>query len=60
MKIYLDTCSLQRPLDSKTQIPIILEVEAVLGILTFCESGDVEIVSSEAFLFEVERNPNLR
>jgi predicted nucleic acid-binding protein len=58
MKIYLDTCSLQRPLDSKTQIRIILEVEAVLGILTLCESGEVELVSSEALLFEIERNPN--
>ena len=27
MRIYLDTCSLQRPLDSKTQIRIILEAE---------------------------------
>ena len=59
MKIYLDTCSLQRPLDSKTQIRIILEAEAVLGILTLCESEEVDIVSSEALLFEIERNPNV-
>ena len=58
MRIYLDTCSLQRPLDSKTQIRITLEAEAVLGVLTLCESGTVELVSSDALLFETERNPN--
>jgi predicted nucleic acid-binding protein len=59
MKIYLDTCSLQRPLDSKTQVRIMLEVEAILGLLALCESGDIELMSSEALLFEVERNPNV-
>jgi predicted nucleic acid-binding protein len=59
MKIYLDTCSLQRPLDSKTQIRIILETEAVLGILSLCESGGIELVSSEVLLFETRRNPNV-
>jgi len=59
MKIYLDTCSLHRPLDSKTQIRIALESEAILGILALCESGNLELVSSEALIFEVERNPNM-
>jgi len=58
MKIYLDTCSLQRPLDSKTQIRIILEAEAVLGILTLLELGEIELISSEILLFEIDRNPN--
>jgi hypothetical protein len=58
MRIYLDTCSLQRPLDSKTQIRIILEAEAVLGILAMLEAGQVEIVSSEALQFEIARIPN--
>ena len=59
MKIYLDTCSLQRPLDSKSQIRIILETEAVLGLLSLIESKQVDLVSSEALLFEAERNPNM-
>ena len=59
MRIYLDTCSLQRPLDSKTHIRIILEAEAVLGVLTLCESGTVELISSDALIFETERNPNM-
>ena len=30
MKIYFDSCSLQRPLDDKSQILIALEADAVL------------------------------
>ena len=59
MKIYLDNCSLQRPLDSKAQIRIVLEAEAVLGILTMFETGKIELVSSEALQFEISRNPNM-
>jgi predicted nucleic acid-binding protein len=59
MRIYLDTCSLQRPLDSKTQIRIVLEADAVLGILALSEAKIVELVSSDALLFEVSRTPNV-
>jgi predicted nucleic acid-binding protein len=58
MKIYLDMCSLHRPLDSKTQIRIILEAEAVLGVIALCEADELELVSSEALLYKVNRNPN--
>ena len=58
MRVYLDTCSLQRPLDSKNQIRIALEAEAVLGLLLLHEAGQIELISSEALIFEVERNPN--
>ena len=57
MKIYLDTCSLQRPLDSKTQTRIILEAEAILGIIGLCDAGKIELLSSEVLLYEVNRNP---
>jgi hypothetical protein len=33
MKIYLDMCSVQRPLDTKTQPHIAVEAEAILGII---------------------------
>jgi predicted nucleic acid-binding protein len=59
MRIYLDTCSLQRPLDSKTQTRIILEADAVLGILTLVEAGTVELISSDALLIETSRTPNV-
>jgi predicted nucleic acid-binding protein len=58
MRIYLDTCSLQRPLDSRTQIRIIVEADAVLGILALCEAGTIELISSDALLFETSRTPN--
>ena len=41
MKFYLDTCSLQRPLDDKSQLRIQLEAEAILAILMLCKDGDV-------------------
>jgi len=44
MRIYFDTCSLQRPLDDKTQLRILLESEAVLGLLALCDSEEVELV----------------
>lgn len=57
MRVYLDTCSLQRPLDSRTQIRVSLEAEAVLGIIQFSEDRELELVSSDVLLFEVRRNP---
>lgn len=59
MKVYLDTCSLQRPLDTKNQIRIILEAEAVLGVIELCKSGYLDLVSSEVLVFEVSRNPKV-
>jgi len=50
---------LQRPLDSKSQVRIILEAEAVLGILAFCETGEIDLVSSDAIRYEIEGCPNI-
>lgn len=57
MKIYLDVCAIQRPLDTFDQIRIVLEAEAVLGLLALCESGQVELLSSDALVYETEQNP---
>lgn len=57
MKIYLDICAIQRPLDSYTQIRIALEAEAVLGILALCDEGKLELVSSDILVYETEQNP---
>lgn len=57
MRIYLDMCSLQRPLDDRAQLRIQVEAEAVLGLLALCESGEAELLSSDALRFETERNP---
>lgn len=57
MRIYLDMCSIQRPLDDRSQLRVRLEAEAVLGILALCESGEAELLHSDALRFESERNP---
>jgi predicted nucleic acid-binding protein len=56
MKVYLDLCAIQRPLDTPNQIRIILEADAVLGIITFCDNGQAELLSSEALLYEGEQS----
>ena len=58
MRIYLDMCSIQRPLDTKTQPRIAVEAEAILGILTLCEAEHVELMTSDTLVFEVECNPH--
>lgn len=57
MRIYLDTCSIQRPLDDRTQPRIALEAEAVLVILNLAEAGGLQLLSSEALEFEIRRIP---
>jgi hypothetical protein len=57
IKVYLDLCAIQRPLDTPNQVRIVLEAEAVLGILSLCDTGLVELVSSEALVYETEQNP---
>lgn len=59
MRIYLDTCSLQRPLDNLNQLRIAVEAEAILGILLLFETGAIELISSQVLQFEIKRIPNL-
>ncbi len=59
MKIYFDTCSLQRPLDDKNQVRIALESEAILGLIMLVEMETFELISSEVLLFEVQKTPNI-
>jgi hypothetical protein len=56
VKIYLDLCAIQRPLDTPNQVRIVLEAEAVLGLIAYCDSGRVKILSSEALLYESEQS----
>jgi predicted nucleic acid-binding protein len=37
---------------------ITLEAEAILGIIGLCETGQLELVSSETLMFEMRRNPH--
>ncbi len=58
MRVYLDLCSIQRPLDTPSQVRIAVEAEAILGVLALCEMGQLDLVASAALVFEAERNPN--
>ncbi len=58
MRIYLDSCSLQRPLDDQTQPRIRVETEAVLAILAAVQAGDVVLLNSEALEYEMGRIPD--
>jgi len=57
MKIYLDTCCLNRPYDDQTQARIFLESEAVLRILRFIQNRRRQLVGSDAIEFENSKNP---
>jgi hypothetical protein len=39
VKVYLDMCSIQRPLDSPDDVRVATEAQAVLGVLRLCEAG---------------------
>jgi predicted nucleic acid-binding protein len=56
--IYLDTCSLHRPVDDKSHGRIAVEAEAILAVLALCETGTVVLITSAVITFEVERNPH--
>ncbi|MEM6784918.1 MAG: PIN domain-containing protein [Bacteroidota bacterium] len=58
MRLYLDICAIQRPLDDASQLRVRLEAEAVLGALKACGSGAVTLVASDVHLLEVRRNPH--
>jgi predicted nucleic acid-binding protein len=54
MRIYLDTCTLQRPFDDQSQARIKLESEATLEIISAIEQGKLELISSEVLEYELE------
>ena len=60
MRIYLDSCCLQRPLDDQTQPRIKVEAEAVLAILASAQAGDCSLLNSEALEYELSRIPDDR
>jgi hypothetical protein len=58
MKIYLDVCCFSRPFDDQTQGRIRIEAEAVLVVLDHIESGEWELVGSDAVLYEILQIPD--
>ena len=58
MRLYLDLCAIQRPLDDQTQLRVRAEAEAVLGLLALCESGALTLVVSGVHVAENEKSPH--
>ena len=58
MRIYLDNCCLQRPLDDQTHPRIKVETEAVFAILAAVQAGEQVLLGSEALEYEVMRIPD--
>lgn len=58
MRVYLDMCTIQRPADDQSQWRVYMEAQAVLGIITLVERGELDLVGSAALLVEHAPNPN--
>jgi predicted nucleic acid-binding protein len=59
MKIYLDTCCLNRPFDDQSQERIRLETEAVMIILARFSRKELTWLGSQALEIEIERMPDV-
>ncbi len=55
-RVYLDTCVIQRPLDTAIDARTALEAEAVLALLPMFASGELALISSDVLVDEGERN----
>jgi len=56
VQIYLDTCCLNRPFDEQIDEKVILETEAILGIIDRCEiKKDWSFFSSDVLDDEISR-----
>ena len=58
MRIYLDNCCLQRPLDDQTHPRIKVETEAVFAVLAAVQAKEQVLLGSEALEYEVGRIPD--
>lgn len=59
MRIYLDTCTIQRPADESEESRVVLEAAAVLEILSLVHAGEIDLVSSAVLQIEHDNNPHL-
>ena len=58
-RIYLDACCLNRPFDDQTQPRIALETQAILTILSQCQSGQWKLITSTALDAELAQTPDV-
>lgn len=57
MKVYIDTCSLNRIFDDQSQPRIYMEASSMMIIFMMIDSKAIELVSSDVLLFENSENP---
>ena len=60
LKIYLDSCCVNRPFDAQTQNRIYLETEAIKQILARFERGDWQWIASTVLVEELNQTPNVK
>ena len=60
MRLYLDNCCLNRPFDDQSDPRIHLEAESVKTILSLCEEGTWQLISSDVLTFEINNAPAIR
>lgn len=58
-RIYLDACCLNRPFDNQNQPRIALETQAILTILSQCQTGTWKLLTSTALNVELAQTPDL-
>jgi predicted nucleic acid-binding protein len=58
MRVYLDTCTIQRPADDMQDDRVRLEAQAITEVVALVEAGKIELVSSAVLQIEHERNRN--
>ncbi|MUG98087.1 PIN domain-containing protein [Scytonema sp. UIC 10036] len=58
-KIYLDACCFNRPFDDQTQSRIYLEAQAVMTILSQCQTAAWKLINSSALIAELNQISDL-
>jgi predicted nucleic acid-binding protein len=58
MRVYLDSCCLNRPFDDQSQERIRIESESVRLILARVSAGGLEWIGSDALAWEISKTPS--
>ncbi|MBW4625111.1 MAG: PIN domain-containing protein [Brasilonema octagenarum HA4186-MV1] len=59
MKFNSNACCLNRPFDDQTQSRIYLETQAIMTILSQCQSATWKLINSTALIAELNQTPDL-
>ena len=58
LRLYLDSCALQRPFDDASQLRVRIEADAVTELIAAFERGDVLLVGSDVLNYEIAQIPD--